>query len=134
MYRSSIRHRWSYLRVQVEETAIRIQLLHGRRAQALSDTLPAIIGIREVRQKPTPVQPDNSSTIVISERGYISSRKAQHLATRVAFIKDKMKQGIISLEYTPTDHMFVDILTKAVTGQRFIQHRGYLLNSYEYFR
>jgi hypothetical protein len=83
---------------------------------ALSDTLPAIVEILEApgctQQDPTPVQQDNSSTLIVSERGYVISRKTQHLATRAAFIKDK------TLKYTPTDHMIADILTKAVTGLR----------------
>jgi hypothetical protein len=77
------------------------------------------------QQDPKAVQQDNSSTLIILERGYVTSRKTQHLATRAAFIKDKMEQGIISLKYTPTDHMIADILTKTVTGQQFIQQESF---------
>jgi hypothetical protein len=103
---------------------------------ALSDGIPAISGMSEIlkmlgyAQGPVPVQQDNTSSITISEKGFSTATKAKHLSVRAAFVKEYLSNNIIRLIYTPTEQVLADVLTKPMTGKRFLAHRANLLNSF----
>jgi hypothetical protein len=70
---------------------------------------------------------DNKSTIILAERGKNHSPRTKHIAVRYFFIKDRIDQGDIVLEYIPTDKMIADMLTKPLQGEKFRTFRAALL-------
>ena len=56
---------------------------------------------------------DNKSTICLSKNPEFHSR-TKHIDIRYHFIKEKITEKIIKIEYIPTDQMLADILTKAL--------------------
>ena len=62
---------------------------------------------------------DNKSTIILAERGKNHSPRTKHIAVRYFFIKDRIEQGDIALEYLPTAKMIADLLTKPLQGEQF---------------
>ena len=59
---------------------------------------------------------DNKSTIILAERGKNHSPRTKHIAVRYFFIKDRIDQGDIVLEYLPTDKMIADMLPSHFWG------------------
>lgn len=54
---------------------------------------------------------DNQSAKKLTENS-LSNNRTKHIDIRYHFIKDVIKQGILSIEYMPTDEMPADLLTK----------------------
>ena len=81
-----------------------------------------------IKLGPVKTLQDNKSTILLAERGKIGSPRTKHIAVRFFFIKDRIDQGDIALEYLPTAHMLADILTKPLQGEHFRRLRDILLN------
>ena len=45
---------------------------------------------------------DNMSTIAFVEKEFSTSHRTKHIAARYFFIKEKIDEGEIKVEYTPT--------------------------------
>ena len=71
---------------------------------------------------------DNKSTILLAERGKTSSPRTKHIAVRYFFLKDRIQQGELNIQYLPTGEMVADILTKPLQGEHFRRLRALLLN------
>src|SRR5210317_809384 len=72
----------------------------------------------------TIVYPDNRSAILLEKNGKASSGKlTKHINIRYFFIKDRIDNGEIKVEYCPTDEMTADFFTKPLQGKKFIQFR-----------
>ena len=48
---------------------------------------------------------------------------------RFFFIKDRVEQGDVKIEYKATEDMLAHVLTKSVHGSLFIRLRDFLLNN-----
>jgi hypothetical protein len=70
---------------------------------------------------------DNQSAIKMMENGGSYSDRTKHMKIRYFFIKQYIDSGEFIIEYTPTDVMIADILTKPLQGKKFIQLRDKLL-------
>lgn len=93
---------------------------------ALSEATQELVWLRRLMQDmgereegPTKVMEDNQSCIsfVNSER---INRRSKHIETKECFVKQQCEQGLLKLEYCPTEHMVADVLTKPLgtTKQR----------------
>jgi hypothetical protein len=78
--------------------------------------------------KPSILYQDNKSTIVMSEKGHGNFRRTKHINIRYFYIKNMIDDNIIQMIHLPTNDMISDILTKPLTGSKFIYLRNLLLN------
>ena len=100
---------------------------------AVSDAIPQIVWTREFMMyqgyecKPATLYQDNQSTIALVAKGKSTSPRTRHIAIRYYFVKDRIDNGEIVVEYMPTDLMRADILTKPLQGELFRGMRKALL-------
>jgi len=73
---------------------------------------------------------DNMSTIALVKKGQSTSERSRHINIRYFFVKDRVDQGDVRIEYKPTADMLADILTKPLQGSLFAKLRNQLLNCY----
>ena len=72
---------------------------------------------------------DNTSTILLANKGLSSSGKTRHVGVRYFFIKDRIDAGEVVVSHLSTTDMITDILTKPLQGNLFLVLREQLLNS-----
>ncbi|KRX14656.1 Copia protein [Trichinella nelsoni] len=53
-------------------------------------------------------------------------RRTKHIDTRYHFIRNEQEQGVVSVEYTPSDKQPADMLTKSLSGPRHLKCRQML--------
>ena len=58
----------------------------------------------------------------------LSSARTKHIDVRFHFIRELVRTGTIAVEHIPTKEQRADILTKALVGAIFREHRNFLLN------
>lgn len=63
----------------------------------------------------TPLMCDNQSAIAMSASTAITDR-SKHIDTRYHHVRDLVKEGVVEINYLPTDVMLADTLTKPATG------------------
>ena len=73
---------------------------------------------------------DNMSTIAFVKKGKSTSHRTKHIAVRYFFIKEKIEEGEIEVEYTPTLQMLADMFTKPLQGELFRVMRTKVLGVY----
>jgi hypothetical protein len=73
---------------------------------------------------------DNMSTMAMVKKGHSNSERSRHISIRYFFVKDRVDQGDIKIEYKPTGEMVADVLTKPLQGSLFVKLRDELLNCY----
>jgi hypothetical protein len=100
----------------------------------LSDSTGQVIWMRNFLEAqgysmpPAVIHQDNMSTIALVKNGRSTSARTRHIAIRYFFVADRVKSKEISIQYMHTDSMLADILTKPLSGAKFIQMRDALLN------
>ena len=72
---------------------------------------------------------DNLSTMALAKNGRSNSERSRHINIRYFFVKDRVEQGDVKIEYMPTGDMIADVLTKPLQGSLFARLRDQLLNS-----
>ena len=92
----------------------------------LQDLL-ADMGVQFVTGVPAAVEQDNTSTILMANRGNGTFKRTKHIKMRYFWVKDLIDAGVMVLSYTPTSLMVSDILTKPLGGSRFKTLRARLL-------
>ena len=70
---------------------------------------------------------DNDGAISLANNP-LSSARTKHIVVRFHFIQELTRSKTISVEYVPTKEQRADILTKALTGAIFKEHRGFPMN------
>lgn len=60
---------------------------------------------------PIPVKEDNQSCIALTKADR-NEKKSKHIDTKYNFVKDLVHQGVVRLQYCPSEHMEADLLTK----------------------
>ena len=102
---------------------------------AVSDAIPQIVWTREFllnqgyECKPAVLYQDNQSTIALMAKGKSTSPRTRHIAIRYFFVKDRVDNGELVVEYMPTDLMRADIMTKPLQGDLFREMRSALLGT-----
>jgi hypothetical protein len=81
---------------------------------------------------PTKIYQDNMSTIALADKGRSTSSRTRHIAIRYFFVKDKVDQGEVEIEYLCTEDMRADILTKPLQGELFRKMRAALMGIKNY--
>ena len=71
---------------------------------------------------PITIYEDNQACIAIAWNPE-SSNRSKHIDIRYHFIRERIKKGIINLQYCPTNEMKPDLLTKALEAPAFIKIR-----------
>jgi hypothetical protein len=72
---------------------------------------------------PTCIYEDNKAAISIGEQEGLSQR-TKHIDVRHHYIRDKISDGTVYLEYLSTEDMLADFFTKSLDGSRFEYLRG----------
>ena len=80
---------------------------------------------------PATIYQDNTAAIALVKNGQSNSHRTRHIAIRYFFIKDRVDNTEIRVEYMNTHDMLADILTKPLQGELFRRLRDQLLNWYE---
>ena len=70
---------------------------------------------------------DNDGAISLANNP-LNSARTKHIDVRFHFIRELTKSKTTSAEYVPTKEQRADILTKALTGAIFKEHRDFLMN------
>lgn len=76
---------------------------------------------------PIKVLNDNSAANIMSKQDF-SGAKTRHIKLRFHYVRECVKDGLISVEYCPTDNMLADIMTKPLERIKFEHFRNMLLN------
>jgi hypothetical protein len=72
---------------------------------------------------------DNKSTILLANNGRASSgKRSRHINIRYFFVKDRVKNRELRIEYCPTEEMWADYFTKPLTGVLFYKLRDRIMN------
>jgi hypothetical protein len=75
------------------------------------------------------VYQDNQSAILLEKNGTASSgKRTRHINVRYFFVKDRVDNDELRIEYCPTEEMLADIFTKPLQGALFRKFRNRLLN------
>jgi methyl coenzyme M reductase gamma subunit len=77
--------------------------------------------IMETIQSPLKIYYDNNSTVSYSNNNR-SSSKSKHIGIKFLAIKERVQNGLISIEHIETDFMIVDPLTKGLILKVFHGH------------
>jgi len=80
------------------------------------------------RMEAATIVQDNQSTLALLEKEYSTNKRTRHINIRYFYLKNKVEEGEVVLEYKPTDEMIADVLTKPLQGEKFIELRDSLLN------
>jgi hypothetical protein len=101
----------------------------------IDDVLPSILWARYFIEsqgytvEENVMYQDNKSTIQLANNGrWSSSKRTKHIKSRYFYIRDKIEQGEVSVEWAPTEKMWCDVLTKPKQGKGFRQDRAMLMN------
>ena len=101
---------------------------------ALGDGVKEALFVKGVLSFITPFISENCIKVSVDNDGAISlannplsSARTKHIDVRFHFIRELTRSKTISVEYVPTEEQRADILTKALTGAIYKEHRGFLM-------
>lgn len=77
------------------------------------------------------ISEDNQSAIKVCKSLDQQARGMKHLDNKHHFIKDKVREGIINIDYVPTQNQIADMLTKPLNCNVFKTLRGKMFNLYD---
>ena len=86
--------------------------------------------VPSLSQKTIKVFVDNNGAIKLASNP-LSSARTKHIDVRFHFVRELVSSGIIAVEYVPTNEQRADILTKALVGPIFREHRDFLMNLHD---
>jgi hypothetical protein len=78
--------------------------------------------------QPIVVQQDNMSSIKMHTE-QTKAKRSKHILTKVQYVKCLVKSAAVVLEWTPTDEMISDVLTKPLGFKKFIRFAAVLLGT-----
>ena len=79
-------------------------------------------GLGYEQRAPTKLYGDNNGALAIAQNPQYHKR-TKHFDTQNHYIRQKVKEKVIKIEYCPTSKMTVDIFTKALPKPKFQLHR-----------
>ena len=68
--------------------------------------------------QPTVIHEDNQGAIAIAKNP-VGHKRTKHIDIKYHFVREKVLDGTIGLQYCPTEEMLADILTKPIGKERF---------------
>ena len=71
---------------------------------------------------PTILYEDNQAAVAISKNSQLHT-KMKHIAIRYHYVREKVLDKTIDVQYCPTNDMVADILTKGLTLDKFLKFR-----------
>lgn len=99
------------------------------------DTLPQIPWTRNFldaqgyKIKDTILYQDNKSSMLLEQNGRMcSTKRTKHIEVRYFYIKDRVANKEIRIEYCPTADMISDYFTKPTQGSLFLQQHNSIMN------
>ena len=102
---------------------------------ALGDGVKEALFVKGVLSFIIPPISENCIKVFVDNDGAISHAnnplsfaRTKHIDVRFHFIRELTRSKTISVEYIPTKEQRADILTKALTGTIFKEHRDFLMN------
>lgn len=69
---------------------------------------------------------DNQSAMSIIKNGQFNKR-SKHIDVRFHFINEKIKEGLVKIQYLCSENMIADIFTKALNNIKFLKHKKMLV-------
>jgi hypothetical protein len=91
---------------------------------ALSLAVQTVIWIRKLLknfgvsiEKPTTLYEDNQGCIAMAKNP-VNHERTKHIDIRYHFVREKVEEGIVQVEYLETEEMLADILTKGLARDR----------------
>lgn len=82
-----------------------------------------------IPQKAVCIEQDNQSSMMIVEKGPGRSAKARTMRVRISWLKELVDDGIIKVQYVPSEFVVADGLTKPLSRDRYLQWRNRVLNA-----
>ena len=101
---------------------------------AITDSIGEVIWLRTFLTAqgyalpPAVLYQDNQGTIALCERGGAGHR-TKHVKIRNFWVKERIDDGDIVVEYMPTESMLADVLTKPLQGAQFAKLRDALVRA-----
>lgn len=81
--------------------------------------------------EPTPIFADSASMITLAEDYSGNHKRVKHYITRINFLIEQVKAGIVKFEHVSTDINIADILTKPLGPDQFLRLRPLLLGTHQ---
>lgn len=81
----------------------------------------ALAELNSPQQLPMHLSCDNQSAIALSQNPRFHAR-TKHLEVQHHFIREQVANGLVQVVYCPTDLMTADVLTKALSKAKHLQH------------
>lgn len=69
---------------------------------------------------------DNQSAMTIIKNCQFN-RRSKHIDVRFHFINEKVKEGLLKIDYLCTEEMIADTLTKPLNNSKFLKHKNALV-------
>jgi hypothetical protein len=69
---------------------------------------------------------DNTSTMQLIENGRPMSSESRHIEQRYFWLHERQERGEVDIIHLPTKDMYINVLTKPLQGQQFVQERNAL--------
>ncbi|KAM6543867.1 hypothetical protein CsatB_030554 [Cannabis sativa] len=79
------------------------------------------LGVMDSISRPLKLYCDNSAAVAFS-RNVRSTSRSKHIDIKYYFVKEKVTESLISIEYTPSTGMLADPLTKGLPICVFLEH------------
>ena len=71
---------------------------------------------------PTVIMEDNQGAIAIARNPIVQTR-TKHIDIKYHYVREAVQDGVISLQYCPTNDMIADLLTKGLSKEKFERFR-----------
>ena len=81
------------------------------------------IDLEEVRT--ATLYQDNKSAMMLYHE--TKADRSKHIAIKIGYIKERILNTIIKIEYMNTSQLPADMLTKGLTRLEFLKHRNWIL-------
>lgn len=101
--------------------------------QAMAAAVQEVLYLRSLlcemgisNNSPTTILEDNQSCIKMC-RNPVMQKRTKHIDVKYHFIRERVEDSTVKLEYCQTDEMYADILTKPLTRPKVEKHRTVLL-------
>ena len=125
---------WGVLLTKCQKQKLNTKSSTESKIVGVSDFLPNVIWAKMFLEaqgfaiKENILYQDNQSSIKIEKNGKKSSgQKTKHMDNRYFWIKDRLENEGIEVEYCPTEKMIADFFTKPLQGALFRKFRDIVL-------